>query len=449
MPQHSAPHLPQPPGPDRRSVAATVVGNFVESFDWLGYGLFAPIFAVKFFPSANPVTALLGVFAVLGIGVLARPLGGVLLGRFADRRGRRRALMLSIALMTGGSVLIGVAPTYQQAGLAAPVVLLLARIAQGVSHGGEWPSAVAYLMELAPRERRCFHGSLFALSTVAGAFTASLLGGALTAALGTGALADWGWRVPFLVGGVFGLVLLLLRNRLSETDVFRREVLTRPSRGSLRVLARSHWRRVLRSVLFVAGVGAVGNTWTAVIPATGQRLAAPGTMFWVVVCVTGVMMLAAVPLGLLADRIGAVRLLVVASCGFAVAGSWTYLTLSGEVFSLLVTYGSGVVYLMCVTTVLPKILSESFPPEVRALGIGLPYALTTAVLGAAGPASATWLAERGASGWFAGGMAVAVLLALPAAAGARGDRPPADHPGIRAAGPGDGAAVVTAAGSTA
>ncbi|MBB4948823.1 MHS family alpha-ketoglutarate permease-like MFS transporter [Kitasatospora gansuensis] len=438
-----------PHRPDHRSVSATVVGNFVEAFDWLAYGLFAPLFAVRFFPSANPVTALLGAFAVLGIGVLARPLGGVLLGRFADRRGRRPALMLSIGLMTGGSVLIGVAPTYQQVGMVAPAVLLLGRVAQGVSHGGEWPSAVAYLMELAPRQRRCFYGSLFALSTVAGAFTASLLGGGLTAALGAGAMADWGWRVPFLVGGVFGLVLLLLRNRLTETEVFRREVLGHAARGSLRLLFGGHRRRVLRSVLFVAGVGAVGNTWTAVIPAMGQRLAAPGTMYWVVVCVTGTMMLAAVPLGLLADRIGAVRLLVGASCGFAVAGSWTYLHLTGGFLSLVLTYGSGLVYLMCVTTVLPKILSESFPPEVRALGIGLPYALTTALLGAAGPASATWLAERGASGWFVGGMAVAVLLALPAAASAGAGQPPAGPPEIRGAEPGDGAVLPLRARSTA
>ncbi|MCZ0983716.1 MFS transporter [Streptomyces diastatochromogenes] len=403
----------------RRAVTATVVGNFIESFDWLGYGLFAPLFAAQFFPSGNSLTSILGAFAVLGVGVLMRPLGGILLGRYADRRGRRPALMLAVSLMAGGSLLIGVTPSYAHIGLLAPVLLLLARMAQGVSHGGEWPAAAAYLMEVAPEKRKATYGSLFSLTTCAGAFTASLLGGGLTAALGPAAMADWGWRVPFLVGGVLGLILLVLRSRLAETEVFRRQAQNPHARGSLRQVLVTHRRNVLLAVLFVAGTGAVGGTWTAVVPALGGRLAPPGTMFWVVVTATALMMALNVPIGLLADKIGAARLLVAASALFAVAGSVSYLTMTGTFASLLFTYGSGVVYLVCATTVLPKLLTEIFPTEVRALGIGMPNAVTSAVLGGVAPASAAFAAEHHASGWFIAGVMTAVLLSIPASLLAR------------------------------
>ncbi|MER6456402.1 MFS transporter [Streptomyces sp900105245] len=403
---------PQPS--HRRAVAATVVGNFIESFDWLGYGLFAPLFAARFFPSHNSLTSLLGAFAVLGIGVLVRPIGGILLGRHADRHGRRPALILAISLMAGGSLLIALTPSYAHIGLLAPLLLLLARTAQGISHGGEWPAATAYLMEVAPRHRKATYGSLFSLSTCAGAFTASLLGGALTTALGPGPMASWGWRVPFLIGGILGLVLLVLRTGLAETEIYRREVHSRRDRGSLRQLLRAHRRSVLTATLFVAGTGAVGGTWTAVVPALGGRLATPGTMMWVVVTATATMMLLNVPIGLLADRIGATRLLVGASALFAVTGSVSYLTMTGTFASLLFTYGSGVVYLVCATTVLPKLLTDIFPTKVRALGVGLPNAVMSAVLGGIAPAGATWAAEHDASAWFITGVMAAVLLAVPA-----------------------------------
>ncbi|MFD7703728.1 MFS transporter [Streptomyces caelestis] len=398
----------------RRAVTATVVGNFIESFDWLGYGLFAPLFAARFFPSDNQLTSLLGAFAVLGVGVLMRPIGGVLLGRYADRHGRRPALMLAVSLMAGGSLLIALTPSYEHIGLFAPLLLLLARSAQGISHGGEWPAAAAYLMEVAPRHRKATYGSLFSLTTCAGAFAVSLLGGGLTAVLPAGAMAAWGWRVPFLIGGVLGLVLLALRSRLTETEVFQREVRSRHDRGSLRRLLVAHRRDVLVAVLFAAGTGAVGGTWPAVVPALGGRLAPPGTMFWVVVTVTAAMMALNVPIGLLADRIGPARLLVAASVLFAVTGSVSYLTMTGTFASLLFAYGSGVVYLVCATTVLPHLLTEIFPPRLRALGVGLPNALTGAVLGGIAPACAAYAAEHDASAWFITGVTAAVVLSVPA-----------------------------------
>ena len=395
----------------RRTVAATVVGNFVEYFDWLAYGLFAPLFAAKFFPSSNPVTSLLGAFAVFAAGMLFRPLGGILLGRLADRRGRKPALMVSITMMAAGSTLIGISPTYHQIGLLAPVLLLLARAAQGISSGGEWPAAVTYLMELAPANRQCFYGSLFAMSASMGAFVAALLGGGLTSWLGPHAMAAWGWRVPFLVGALFGVILLLARNRLAETAVFQREVRARPTRGSLRRVLRWHRREVLLVALFVAGLTAVTATWTTVVPAVGQRLAPKGMMFWVVVLVTAVVALTQPLLGLLADRVGARRFLGALCVWFTVAGPFAYLGMTGSFGNLVFAYGGGIIFVACVTAALPKVLAALFPPAVRALGIGLPVGVTTAVVGGVTPWLATYLRARDASGWFIAAVVATVLAA--------------------------------------
>ncbi|WP_436732459.1 MFS transporter [Streptomyces sp. URMC 125] len=419
----------------RRAVIVTVVGNFVEYFDWLAYGLFAQLFAAQFFPSSNPVTSLLGAFAVFGTGMLCRPLGGVLFGRLADRRGRKPALMWSIALMATGSALIGIAPTYEQIGLAAPLILLLARLAQGLSSGGEWPAAATYLMELAPEHRKGLYGSLFSLTAAAGAFAASLLGGGLNAWLGPEAMTAWGWRIPFLVGAALGVFLLVARHRMTETEVFEREVRTRAARGSLRRVLGVHRSRVAVTVLLVAGMTTVSGTWSTVVPSMGHRLAEPGVMFWVVVCATGTVIALQVPLGLLADRVGAMRFLVVSSIGFAAVGSYAYLGVTGEFASLYLTYGCGVLYLGCTTTVMPKVLASVFPPQVRALGIGLPHSTATAVLGGVAPWLATYLGARGASGWFVGGVMAAVLLVWPALAMARRlQDPPAEGAGEGSAG---------------
>jgi MHS family alpha-ketoglutarate permease-like MFS transporter len=393
----------------------TVVGNFVEYFDWLAYGLFAPIFAKQFFPSDNPVTSLLGVFAVFGAGMLCRPLGGILLGRLADRRGRKPALVLSIALMAAGSTLIGVAPTYESIGVFAALLLLIARSAQGISSGGEWPAAVTYLMELAPANRKCYYGGLFSMSASAGGFAASFLGGMLTSRLGGEAMRDWGWRIPFLVGGVLGIILLVARNRIAETGVFQREVRSKPSRGSLRRVLGQYWRQVLLVVPFVAGLTVVIGTWTAVVPAMGHRIAPPGMMLWVAAMVSGIGIVIMPPLGLLADRVGALRFLSVVTVGFAVAAPFAYLGMVGEFGFLAFAYGSGWLFMGCVTAVMPKVLAAIYPPEVRTVGIGLPHGLTTAILGGFTPSVATYLDKNGASGWFISGVVAIVLLGWLAA----------------------------------
>lgn len=409
-------HTPRSALPShRRTVGATIAGNLVEHFDWLGFALFAPLFATQFFPAADPVNALLSTFAVFAAGMFFRPLGGILLGRFADRRGRKPAMLLAIVLMGGGCLAIGLAPTYEQIGIFAPLLLVVGRAAQGLSAGGEWPAAVTYLMELAPPARRCFYGSMFAMSAAGGALLASLLGGGLSTVLSRSAMVEWGWRVPFILGGMFAVVLLLYRSKLAESVIFERSVKASSSRGSFRSLAKLHWRSLLLAAAFAGGTTWTTSTWITVIPTLGQRNSSAGTMFWVVVTATAVAVTLQLPLGLLADKVGVRPLLATFALGFAVLGPFAFLGIGSSFGNLLFSYGSGVMFIACLTAVLPKIMAAMYPPEVRAIGIGLPYGITTALCGGLSPWVATYLISRGAGAWFVVTMVVGVLLAWAAA----------------------------------
>lgn len=400
----------------RRTVTATVAGNLVEHFDWLGFGLFAPLFATQFFPSHDPVVALLNTFAVFAAGMFFRPLGGIILGRYADRRGRKPAMMLAIVLMGGGSALIGIAPTYEQIGMFAPLLLVIGRAAQGMSAGGEWTAAVTYLMELAPAARRCLYGSLFAMTAAGGVLLASLLGAGLSSTLTTTAMAEWGWRVPFILGGVFAVILMLLRKKLAETSVFERRVSKDDNRGSFRSLVKLHWRSLLLAAAFSGGTTWVSSTWTTVIPTLGARASSVNTMFLVVVLVTAIAVVIQIPLGLLADKIGVQPMLATFALGFAIVGPFAFLGLGSSYGSLVFSYGSGIMFVACLTSVMPKVMASMYPPEVRAFGIGLTTSVMTAVFGGISPWVATYLVSKGAGGWFVASAVVAVLIAWAAAA---------------------------------
>ncbi len=203
-----------------RTLVAASVGNAVEWYDWTVYATFSIYFATQIFPTENESLAFIGTFATYALAFFFRPLGGMLLGRFADLRGRKQAMLLTIALMAGGSLVIAILPTYTTVGWLAPILLLLARIAQGMSLGGEVSNASAYLAEIAPPERRGRYSSFFYISTGSAVLIASLLGALLATTLSDDQLASWGWRIPFLIGGLLGLVGLWLRRDMAETEQF-------------------------------------------------------------------------------------------------------------------------------------------------------------------------------------------------------------------------------------
>jgi MHS family alpha-ketoglutarate permease-like MFS transporter len=270
-------------------------------------------------------------------------------------------------------------------------------------------------MELAPKHRKCLYGSFFAVTGAAGAMVASLLGGVLSGVLGSSAMAAYGWRAPFLLGGLLGLLLLLLRSRIGESAEFERTVRADRTRGSLAALLRGHWRSVLLTVVFVAGTTVVSSIWTAVVPAMAQRIAPASEVYWVVVVCTVTSMIIQLPVGLLGDRFGVHPLLAVFGAGCAVLGPFAYLGIGPSPVNLLFSYGSGILFITFLTAAMPTVMAAMYPARLRTIGIGLPHSVTTAVFGGITPLLATYLAVRGASGWFIAGAIVTVLAAWGAA----------------------------------
>jgi len=218
----------------RRAVSAAVIGNVLEWYDFSVYAFVAVIIARKFFPQGNDVIALLGTFLAFGLGFVARPLGGIILGRLGDTQGRKAALLITIALMAVGTVMVGVLPTYAAIGIAAPLLLVVARLMQGFSAGGEWGSSTAYIVEWAPQDQRGFYGSFQQMSVVAGLLLGSAVAAIMNTVLTPEQMDAWGWRVPFLLGGILGPVGLPIPRR-------------KPRRSRHRRKAASSWRRA-RSV---------------------------------------------------------------------------------------------------------------------------------------------------------------------------------------------------------
>ena len=205
----------------KKVMLPAILGNLLEWYDFAVYGFLAAIIGKNFFPNANEIVQLLSAFAAFGVGFLVRPLGAVIIGRIGDLKGRKTSLTLTMFLMAAGTVAIGCLPTFQSIGLLAPILLVLARLVQGFSAGGEWAGATAFIVEWAPEKRRGFFGSLQQSTVAAGLLMGSLVAAFLKSVLKAEQMLDWGWRLPFLLGAILGPVGLYMRRNLEETPAYR------------------------------------------------------------------------------------------------------------------------------------------------------------------------------------------------------------------------------------
>ncbi|HEX2083014.1 MAG TPA: MFS transporter [Xanthomonadaceae bacterium] len=394
------------PAPIRRlrSIFSGSVGNLVEWYDWYAYAAFSLYFAEVFFPEGDPTARYLNTAAIFAVGFLMRPLGGWLLGRYADRHGRRAALMLSVTMMCGGSLMIALTPGYATIGVAAPALLVLARLLQGLSVGGEYGASATYLSEMATRAHRGFWSSFQYVTLVMGHLLALGVLIALQRWLLTpGQLEAWGWRIPFVIGALAALSALWLRRNMAETASFAAsEGDAAPEhqrrQGTLRELLR-HPRAVLTVIGLTMGGTLAFYTYTtyvhkflvnsAGIDKQTASLVNASTLF--------VYMLLQPLVGALSDRIGRRPVLI----GFGVLG--TLLTV--PILSSLQQVDSGMqafwlilgalVIVSGYTAINAVVKAELFPVEVRALGVALPYALTVAVFGGTAEYVALWFKQAG------------------------------------------------------
>lgn len=387
-----------------RSIFGGSVGNLVEWYDWYVYSAFSLYFAPRFFPSTDATIQLLNAAAVFAVGFLMRPLGGWLLGRYADRHGRRAALTASVLLMCGGSLLIAVTPTYDQIGLLAPTILLLARLLQGLSVGGEYGASATYLSEMAGQHHRGFWSSFQYVTLIMGQLLALAVLLLLQRWLTDAQLGAWGWRIPFFIGAGCALVAIRLRRGLEETTQFQQAQGAGPRTvASIRGLM-AHPRAVLTVVGLTAGGTVAFYTFTTyaqkfLVNTVG--FTKPQATF-VNAASLGIYMCLQPVVGALSDRIGRRPVLMT----FGILGTIGTVPLfralegvqSPNEALLLLTLA--LVAISGYTAINAVVKAELFPTAIRALGVGLPYAVTVSLFGGTAEYLALWFKSAGHESWY-------------------------------------------------
>lgn len=380
------------------------VGNLVEWYDWYVYSAFSLYFAKVFFPPASQTAQLLNAAAVFAVGFVMRPIGGWLMGRYADRHGRRNALSASVLLMCLGSLMIAVTPGYAQIGTAAPVLLVLARLLQGLSVGGEYGASATYLSEMAGQKLRGFYSSFQYVTLISGQLIALVVLLVLQRTLGTEALETWGWRIPFAAGAALAVVALWLRRSIDETPSFTARTENTPRLASpVRELLK-YPRQIATVVGLTAGGTVAFYTFTTyaqkfLVNSAGWSKADASRIS--ALTLLGFMMLQPL-VGYISDRVGRKPVLMTFGV-LGVLGTVPVLTAlaaartEGRAFMLLM---AALVAISGYTSINAVVKAELFPTEIRALGVALPYAVTVSLFGGTAEYLALWFKNAGHETWF-------------------------------------------------
>jgi MHS family alpha-ketoglutarate permease-like MFS transporter len=387
-----------------KSILGGSVGNLVEWYDWYIYSVFALYFAGSFFPKENETAQLLNTAGIFAIGFLMRPIGGWLMGAYADRKGRKAALTLSVLMMSAGSLLITLVPNYNHIGIAAPIILVLARMLQGLSIGGEYGTAATYLSEVAPPHRRGFYSSFQYVTSIMGQLVALGILMILERWLLTPEqLTDWGWRIPFALGAVLAFSAIYLRRNLPETESFSKETIAEQKRGTFNELMK-YRRETLTIIGFTIGLTVSFYTLTAYT----QKFLVNSAGFskqdsTVIMTIALLVFMIAQPLaGLLGDKFGRKRLMVVYGV-LALITTLPVLTLLGNtqqawLATLLIVIALCVLSLN--TSISAIIKAELFPVQIRSLGVSFPYAFAVALFGGTAEYIALLFKNAGHASWF-------------------------------------------------
>ena len=392
------------------------IGNLVEWYDWYAYSAFALYFSASFFPQGNKTAQLLNTAGIFALGFLMRPIGGWIFGRIADKVGRKQSMTLSVLLMSFGSLLIAFIPTYQSIGIIAPLVLLFARLLQGLSVGGEYGVSATYLSEMASKNRRGFYSSFQYVTLIGGQLFALGIQLILQKVLSDAELHAWGWRIPFVIGAILSLVALYMRSILYETKAFEtHKNMSDERKGTIRELLK-HPKALLIVIGLTLGGTLAFYTYTTYMQKflvyTVNLSKAESTL----ISFISMLIFALIqPLfGALSDRIGRRPLLI----SFGVLGSictvplLTALSHTTSLYTAFFLLLSGLFIVSGYTSINAIVKAELFPAEVRALGVGLPYALTVAIFGGTAEYVALYLKDIGYESYFYWYISGCIFLSL-------------------------------------
>jgi len=400
-----------------RAIFGGSIGNLVEWYDWYAYSAFAIYFSSSFFPKGDATAQLLNTAGIFALGFLMRPLGGYIFGRIADRIGRKQSMTFSVLLMSVGSLLIAVTPTYHTIGILAPILLLTARLLQGLSVGGEYGVSATYLSEMATKNRRGFYSSFQYVTLIGGQLLALGIQLTLQKLLLTEAqLLEWGWRIPFVFGAILSVVALYLRKNLEETHAFeKQQQKSSLDKGTLKALLK-HPKAIVTVIGLTMGGTLAFYTYTTYMQKflvnTVHMSKEESTMmsFFTLLIFACLQPL----FGTLSDKVGRRPLLI----GFGVLGTICTVPLLGALshtdsqwhaFFLLM---AALVIVSGYTSINAVVKAELFPAEVRALGVGLPYALAVAVFGGTAEYIALWLKDLGHESYYYWYVTACIFISL-------------------------------------
>lgn len=416
MPSQLPTHADPKPTSTKRAIAAATIGNALEWFDIAVYALMAAYIGKAFFPSDDPGVQLVQAYAVFGVSYLIRPIGGLLLGAYADRHGRKKALMLSIRLMVVGTLMIAIMPGYATIGFLAPLGIVVARLIQGFAAGGEFGAATSFLVEQNDR-RKGFFGSFQFASQGLSTLMAAGFAAALTALLSDAQMVDWGWRVPFFFGLLVGPVGYVIRRYVEESPAMVATMAQdsgRPVRLSPIVsVFRDHWG----GLLIAGGVLVVSTALNFILqymPTFAiKELGLDDSLSFVALLITGVILTLCTPVvGLLGDRYGRLKIMIPAAVliGASAVPLFVWVTAAPSFLTLA----------LCMTILgllkalyfgaLPSVMSDAFPVAARATGLAFSYNTTVAVFGGFTPTIAVGLVTATGSPVAPGYYLVAVSL---------------------------------------
>ncbi|MBW0237268.1 MULTISPECIES: MFS transporter [Pseudomonas] len=380
-----------------KSIFSGSVGNMVEWYDWYVYAAFSLYFAKAFFPKGDTTAQLLNTAAIFAVGFLMRPIGGWLMGLYADRKGRKAALMASVLLMCFGSLLIALSPGYETIGVWAPVLLVFARLLQGLSVGGEYGTSATYLSEMATKERRGFFSSFQYVTLISGQLIALGVLIVLQQTLTEEQLYSWGWRIPFVIGALCAVVALYLRRGMEETESFKKTKV-KPKESAMRTLLR-HPKELMTVVGLTMGGTLAFYTYTTymqkyLVNTVGMSISDSTTIsaatLFLFMCIQPIV-------GALSDKIGRRPILI----AFGVLGTLFTVPILTTLHTITTWWGAfflimaALIIVSGYTSINAVVKAELFPTEIRALGVGLPYALTVSIFGGTAEYIALWFKSAG------------------------------------------------------
>lgn len=379
-------------------------GNLVEWFDWYTYSATALYFAPIFFPTGEPTAQLLQTAAIFAVGFFARPVGAWLMGLYADRIGRKAALTLSVGMMCGGSLVIAATPGAATIGVAAPIILLLARVFQGLSLGGEYGASATYISEMAGRKHRGFWTSFHYVTLIGGQLTALAVLILLQHALSKADMAAWGWRIPFVIGALLAVVAYWLRRGLRESQSFVRADAQGGDRSGVRQLFAEHPREICTVLGFTAGGSVIFYVYTTYMQKFLTNTAGfSKDQATEISAVSLIVFMVAQPLcGWLSDRVGRKPMMLVAFGG-ATLITWPVMNGVANTRSPGVALGliiAAVILQSSYTSISAVVKAELFPTAVRTLGVAVPYALANAAFGGTAEYVALWFKSIGTESGF-------------------------------------------------